>query len=445
MRIDQERAKELVTTYGAEWFANIRSTEQADRPRAEAAIRALYLGSGRPAPRFHWVPSPEAGVIAAGFTAQSQKWIRGENTRGDIGSGARRPWHAMAMPFDIDVTWRARLHGRVDDRIARWSLGRANGRDTVRAFGVEGVSRLQGQLVSAAQRRATSRVPADRSSPSLNASLVDETASRLLGGLWTSIVDATGLELSRELFVKALERATEDTIRAAAQSRDAGQAMQAGQFDVETPLLAAVRDCFGEPLWRGQGRGERTASIDARLEIARSAGPWWALEGVAVVSERPLSFAVDDRGRIHSDGGPAIAWPDGFEMWAVHGVRVEPSIVTNPERITIAMIDAEQNAEVRRVLVEQFGAERLVREGKARLIHEDETGKLWRREMAADPYRWPREEPVVFVEVLNSTPEPDGNRKTYFLRVPPNMSTAREAVAWTFGLLPGTYQPAVET
>ena len=38
------------------------------------------------------------------------------------------------------------------------------------------------------------------------------------------------------------------------------------------------------------------------------------------------------------------------------------------------------------------------------------------------------------VEVVNSTPEPDGSRKTYFLRVPPTIGTAREAVAWTFGL-----------
>jgi hypothetical protein len=49
------------------------------------------------------------------------------------------------------------------------------------------------------------------------------------------------------------------------------------------------------------------------------------------------------------------------------------------------------------------------------------------------------------VEVLNSTPEPDGTRKTYFLRVPPNLRTAREAVAWTFGLAGSQYRPERET
>jgi hypothetical protein len=49
------------------------------------------------------------------------------------------------------------------------------------------------------------------------------------------------------------------------------------------------------------------------------------------------------------------------------------------------------------------------------------------------------------VEVLNSTPEPDGTRRTYFLRVPPEIETAREAVAWTFGMDGAGYAPAVES
>ena len=49
------------------------------------------------------------------------------------------------------------------------------------------------------------------------------------------------------------------------------------------------------------------------------------------------------------------------------------------------------------------------------------------------------------VEVLNSTPEPDGSRKTYFLRVPPRTQTAREGVAWTFALGADQYAPRRES
>jgi hypothetical protein len=49
------------------------------------------------------------------------------------------------------------------------------------------------------------------------------------------------------------------------------------------------------------------------------------------------------------------------------------------------------------------------------------------------------------VKVINSTAEPDGTYKEYFLRVPPDVSSAREGVAWTFGLEPHEYAPAVES
>lgn len=43
------------------------------------------------------------------------------------------------------------------------------------------------------------------------------------------------------------------------------------------------------------------------------------------------------------------------------------------------------------------------------------------------------------------TPSPMELSGTYLLRVPPTMRTAREAVAWTFGLQDGDYEPDVES
>jgi hypothetical protein len=49
------------------------------------------------------------------------------------------------------------------------------------------------------------------------------------------------------------------------------------------------------------------------------------------------------------------------------------------------------------------------------------------------------------VKVRNATPEPTGEFKDYFLRVPPTMARAREAVAWTFSMREEEYLPAVQT
>ena len=122
--------------------------------------------------------------------------------------------------------------------------------------------------------------------------------------------------------------------------------------------------------------------IDARLELARSAGPWWALDGLAIVSERPLVANADDRGRLHDERGPALAWSDGLDDLGVArrpGRRRRRWI---PDAITVASIDArDRTSSVRRVLIERFGEERLVREGGAKLVDEDDDGRLWRREM----------------------------------------------------------------
>ena len=76
-------------------------------------------------------------------------------------------------------------------------------------------------------------------------------------------------------------------------------------------------------------------------------------------------------------------------MFAWHGVPVEPWVIRDPGRITVAGIDGEQNIEVRRVLVERFGEERLVREGGAELVATDEMGRLWRRRIE-EPRKWGR-------------------------------------------------------
>jgi hypothetical protein len=67
----------------------------------------------------------------------------------------------------------------------------------------------------------------------------------------------------------------------------------------------------------------------------------------------------------------------------------------------------------------------------------DDYGKLWRCELPGD-------EPLVMVEVVNATPEPDGTSATYLLRVPPTTRTAKQAVAWTFGMTADDYHPAAQ-
>ena len=74
-------------------------------------------------------------------------------------------------------------------------------------------------------------------------------------------------------------------------------------------------------------------------------------------------------GKIHSDGNPAIHYPDGFSIWALNGVRV-PQIVaeTKAEDLDAKLILKEKNAEVRREIVRKIGVERVCQKLGAKIL-----------------------------------------------------------------------------
>jgi hypothetical protein len=79
-------------------------------------------------------------------------------------------------------------------------------------------------------------------------------------------------------------------------------------------------------------------------------------------------------------------------------------------------------AELRRVMIERYGAERYVVDSGATVVHELpidhplqglRSARLLRKDV-------PDDEPIIYVDLLNSTPEPDGTTRRYMLRIDPN-------------------------
>jgi hypothetical protein len=178
--------------------------------------------------------------------------------------------------------------------------------------------------------------------------------------------------------------------------------------------------------------------LEGVAAVARAAGWWWPYERVAVVCERPAELHRDEAGRLDRADGPALAYRDGFALYSWRGMPVPGGFLRELSALTPERIRTEENAELRRVMLEHYGYDRYLTESGAVPEHRDETGVLWRIALQGD-------EDTVMVEVVNSTPEPDGTTRTYWLRVPPTTRTAREGVAWTFGLTAEEYQPQRQT
>jgi hypothetical protein len=178
--------------------------------------------------------------------------------------------------------------------------------------------------------------------------------------------------------------------------------------------------------------------MEARVDFASCVPACAYRRGIFYICERPSMFHFNAAAQLHNESGPAVKFSDGLEVYAFNGIAVPRNIIEHPEAITVRRIIEVQNLEIRRVMIERYGLSRYVVDSGAALIHEDASGRLYRKEFEDD-------EPLLMVQVINSTPEPDGSFKEYFLRVPPTIRTAKEAVAWTFEMTTEHYQPQEES
>ena len=179
-------------------------------------------------------------------------------------------------------------------------------------------------------------------------------------------------------------------------------------------------------------------SIEGLIEAAKNIGWWAPYDKVAFIQHRPEEIHIEND-RLHCATGPAIKFrgdDTSCNIWRWKGIAVSEKIIK--KQFCAGAISKENNAEVRRAMLEIYGEINYLQDTNAEVVSTDEFGTLYRAPIEGD-------EPLMMVKVVNSTLEADGSTKDYFLRVPPTMTTAKEAVAWTFDLRPGEYIPLVET
>jgi hypothetical protein len=121
-----------------------------------------------------------------------------------------------------------------------------------------------------------------------------------------------------------------------------------------------------------------------------------------------------------------------------HDVRITERIAFSPETITPEEIIAEQNVELRRVLIERMGYQTFLAHTHAEVRDADEDPGGQRQLLRV---AIPGDEDLVVLSV--SCPS---TSRSYILRVPPTMKSCHQAAAWIAGFEnPDDYQPLIET
>lgn len=178
--------------------------------------------------------------------------------------------------------------------------------------------------------------------------------------------------------------------------------------------------------------------LDLMDRLCKNTNFIYFFENAVFVCEKPISIKVNENKVLHSRNSASVEFKDGFKIYTWNGRMIPDYFIENPDKITAKYIQSEENAELRQIALTIYGQERYLKDIKAKKLHEDKYGILhaYTDELLGE---------IKVVEVVNSTAEPDGTFKRYFLRVPPEMQTAHEAVAWTFNKTAEEYNPDIET
>lgn len=164
-------------------------------------------------------------------------------------------------------------------------------------------------------------------------------------------------------------------------------------------------------------------------------GFYWFNRDFCMASERPTELRRDAAGRLHCETGPAIAWSDGYALYAWHGTVVPADWIEKRASLDPRTALTHTNVEQRRAAAEIIGWSRVLDAVGAVVINEDK-------------------DPMIGTLLEADLPDAPGSRflrvrcgtgRDFVLPVPREMRDALEANAWTYGLDKGAYAPEVRT
>ena len=175
---------------------------------------------------------------------------------------------------------------------------------------------------------------------------------------------------------------------------------------------------------------------EAYAETASAGCCWWPNMNFIMACERPTSIRFDDEGRLHSETGKSIEWPDGWGLYSWHGTTIPGEWIEDKNSLTPDIALTWENAEQRRAACEIIGWNSLLEKMGARLIDKDEddtVGRLYEVNHEALGGR------CRFLQMYCPT------GRWFAEPVPPDMKTAPAANAWGWGLNPGEYKPTFQS
>jgi hypothetical protein len=171
--------------------------------------------------------------------------------------------------------------------------------------------------------------------------LGDQLGDQLRGQLWGQLWDQLGDQLGGQLGDQLRDQLGDQLWgQLWGQLRDQLGGQLGGQLGDQ--LRGQLQEAYNQTWCWGQCEGYWTSWVrfaisigvkvtdeqERRLQImeqlARSAFMVLSWRGVTILVQHPIVARFDSRHRLHRTDGPALAWPDGYAVHAISGIRQTP-------------------------------------------------------------------------------------------------------------------------
>lgn len=170
---------------------------------------------------------------------------------------------------------------------------------------------------------------------------------------------------------------------------------------------------------------------DIFQSIVKHCGWFFPFEATCIICDRPIKISFDRENRLHAEGKPAIEFADGYKFYYYHGVAL-PKKYGRPRFLhwQAKWLLKERNAELRRVLIQGIGYERICKELQVNEMDSWQEYTLLRIDNELDI------EPIYLLKMICPS-----TGYIHATRVPPDMRSAREAICWVnWGTDPEEFQ-----
>ena len=404
--------KALIPIYQEKWHKNMVSTEPIDRQRAANAVKAAYSAMEKREPEILFISSPDAIKEIVG-SRSPQRLVQMLGT---------------PLLTSLQVQLSEEIESQIDEQLWLklendlpneellqlmfiWQDALAENAEFLGELWIQWQGGIIRQIWEQQQKQLRQQLiefpggdPLIRFGDVIWQQIGQPLSQHIEVNVWQHLSSYSPIREWEEKIKQPLQQIGD----AIGLVSNISQNLMASSIEMLDFCVSVLKCSYNEKKWQ------------ALQGLVKECGFVLPLENTCLVCDRPVKLYLDEQNRFHGEGGSAIRFIDGYRIYAYHGVKLpEKYGLLYPERWQVRWLLEEENAELRRVLIQGIGYSRICQELQAVELDSWREYTLLRIDNYIDV------EPIYLLKMTCPS-----TNYIHATRVPPDIRKAREAITW---------------